>query len=95
LDTEKAAYDDESDYSNGNNDSGYTSAIKGGGRDIFDNVIDCEDGDFIGDSDNDDDFECDSDKTDNTVPKDTADCYTSEVNDLKAPVRLFVLDKLT
>ena len=49
--------------------------------------MDCEDGDFIGDSDDDDDFECDSDETDDTVTEDTADCYTSEVNDLGAPVR--------
>jgi hypothetical protein len=43
-------------------------------------------GDFIGDSDNKDDFECDSDEIDNTTTEDTADCYTSEVNDLGAPV---------
>jgi hypothetical protein len=94
-DTEEAAYDDESDYSNNNDDSGYTSATEGGGRDILNDVIDYEDGDFIGDSDDDDDFECDSDRTDDTVTEDTADCYTSEVNDLEAPVRSSVLDKPT
>jgi hypothetical protein len=83
----EAAYDDESDYGDDNDDSGYNSAIEGDGRDVVDDVIDCEDGDFIGDSDDDGDFEYDSDRTDNTATKDTADYYTNEVNDLGALVR--------
>jgi hypothetical protein len=55
----------------------------------------CQDGDFIGDSDDDDDFECDSDVTDDTATEDTADCHTSEVNDLGAPVRSSALEQPT
>jgi hypothetical protein len=91
-DTEEAAYDDESDCSDSNGDSGYTSATEGG-RDIVDD--DCEDGDFIGDSDDDDDFECDSDSTDDTATEDTTDYYTSEVNNLGAPVRSSALEQPT
>ena len=87
-DTKEVAYDDESDYGddNNNDDSGYTSTTEGDGRDTADDVMDYGDSDFIGDSD-DDDFEYDSDGTDNTATEDTADCYTSEVDDLGAPVR--------
>lgn len=52
--------------------------------------MDCKDGDFIGDSDN-DGFEYDSDGTDNTATKDTANYYTSEVNDSGEPVRTSTL----
>ena len=83
LDLE-AAYDDESDYGDDNDDSGYSSATEGDGRDVVDDVMD---GDFICDSDDNGDFEYDSDRTDDTATKDTADCYTSEVNALGAPVR--------
>jgi hypothetical protein len=57
--------------------------------------MDCEDGDFIVDSDDDDDNfnECDSDGTDDTATEDTANCYTSEVNDLGAPVRSSALEQ--
>ena len=54
----------------------------------------CQDGDFIGDSDDDDDFnECDSDGTDDTATEDTANCYTSEVNPLRAPVQSSALEQ--
>lgn len=58
--------------------------------------MDYEESDFIGDSDdNDDNFKCDSNRTDDIVTEDTADYYISEVNDLGAPVRSSTLDKLT
>jgi hypothetical protein len=86
--TEEAAYDDESDYGDDNDDSGYNSATGGSGRDVVKDVTNCENGDLIFDSDDDDDFECDSDGTDDTATKDTAACYISEVNDSGSPVRL-------
>lgn len=47
--------------------------------------------DFIGDSDDDDDFECDSDRTDDTATEDPVDRYTSEVNDSGDPLRTSAL----
>jgi hypothetical protein len=91
---EEPAYDDESDY--GDEDSGYTSATESDSRDAVDDAMDSEDGDFIDDSDDDDDFnECHSDGTDDTATEDTANCYTSEVNDLGAPVRSSALEQRT
>jgi hypothetical protein len=94
-DTEEAAFDDESDDGDDNNDSGYASVTEDGSRDIVHDVMACEDGDFIGDSDDEDDFECDSDEMDDTTTEDTADCYTSEVNDLGAPVQSSALGQPT
>lgn len=71
-------YNNKSDYSGNNNDSRYTSTVEDDGRDIVN---------FISNSNDDNNFnDHDSNSTDNTVTKDTADCYTSEVNDLGAPV---------
>lgn len=47
--------------------------------------------DFIGDSDDDDDFECDSDRTDDMATEDPVDRYTSEVNDSGDPLRTSAL----
>jgi hypothetical protein len=93
-DIEERAYDDESDY--GDEDSGYTSATESDSRDTVDDAMDLEDVDFIGDSDDDDDDffnECHSDGTDDTATEDTTNCYTSEVNDLGAPVRSSALEQ--
>jgi hypothetical protein len=94
-DMEDPAYDDESDY--GDEDSGYTSATESDSRDTVDDAMDSEDGDFIDDSDDDDDDfnEYHSDGTDDTATEDTANCYTSEVNNLGAPVRSSALEQRT
>jgi hypothetical protein len=39
LNTDEAAYDDESDNGDDDDDSGYNSATDGGGRDILDDVM--------------------------------------------------------
>ena len=58
------------------------------GQDIVNYVIMDYNSDFIGDSDDDDDFnDHDSNGTDNIATEDTADYYTSKVNDLGAPVQ--------
>ena len=87
-DIEEAAFDDESDNSNNNNNSSYASIIEDGSRDIIHDVIAYKDSDFIGDfisdSDDKDNFEYNSDKIDNIMTENTADCYISKVNDLGA-----------
>ena len=54
--------------------------------DDSDNVLGCDTGDLIFDSDV-DDVECISDGTDDTATEDTATCYISEVNDSGAPLQ--------
>ncbi len=83
-DIEGVAHDDESDYGGDNDDSGYNSATGGDGRDIIDEVMDC-DGDFICDSDDDDFNDGDSDRTDDTATEQ----QTQDPDELRERVREF------